>query len=65
MTDKNAGTYLPFACIVREEGGDEEAVAAAYRYVASAAQKHLQGESVHGRAWVARNQMTKRNEFFH
>jgi hypothetical protein len=55
--DVSKGTYMPFRCIVREEGDDDQGLTAAVNYV-SACQKM-------GGVWKKFNMMTKRWEFLH
>ena len=55
--DVSKGTYMPFACIVREEGNDDAGMTAAVHYV--------QACQVMAGVWKKWNLMTKRWEFLY
>jgi len=64
-TDVQAGTYMPFAVIFKEEGGDRSAFDAAENYVAECFRLHSEGTTMQGRPWVLFNKMTKRVEMLY
>jgi hypothetical protein len=51
------GTYMPFACIVREEGNDDAAMTVAIKYVQAC--QEMAG------VWKRKNPKTKRGEFLY
>lgn len=55
--DSSKGRYMPFACVVREEGGDAAALTAATNY-ASACKRM-------GGTWLRYNRLTRREEYLY
>ncbi len=64
-SDASYGEYVPFAILVKKEGGDEASFCAARTYALTCLEKNAQGATAQKRPWVAFNPMTRRCEFLY